>query len=106
MEKSIKVEKWSKDTPPTFQDLEDLVKGEGLEPDVWGNEADYQYPIHNHNYTKIIYCVRGWVDFLFPQERRTIRLEPGDKMTVPVGTDHGAIVGENGVTCIEGHKYE
>ncbi|HEY8760821.1 MAG TPA: hypothetical protein VIP52_07920 [Candidatus Dormibacteraeota bacterium] len=30
------------------------------------------------------------------------RLEPGDRLELPPGTRHAAIVGPGGVTCVEG----
>lgn len=102
---NIQIEKSKDEAKPTLSEIEELLRQEGLEPDIWGNEPDYQYAVHSHNYTKIIYCVRGFIDFIFPAERKTIRLEPGDKMIVPKGMEHGAIVGDLGVTCVEGHKY-
>lgn len=101
----IQVEKFKGETPPTLSEIEELLQNEGLEPDIWSNESDYHYPVHNHVYTKVIYCARGFIDFLFPNEKKTIRLQAGDKMVVPQGVEHGAIVGENGVTCVEGHRH-
>lgn len=102
----IQVEKFKGETPPTLSEIEGLVQSEGLEPNIWSNEPDYHYPVHSHGYTKVIYCARGFIDFLFPKEKKTIRLQAGDKMIVTLGVDHGAIVGDDSVTCVEGHRYE
>jgi quercetin dioxygenase-like cupin family protein len=53
----------------------------------------------------VVYCVEGGIWFTLPDEGdRTIELEPGDRLDLPAGVRHGAIVGMDGVTCLEGHR--
>ncbi|HZV52226.1 MAG TPA: AraC family ligand binding domain-containing protein [Candidatus Dormibacteraeota bacterium] len=66
----------------------------------WSNGPGYVYAEHSHPYEKILYCVAGSISFTLPD--RTIHLRPGDRMVLPPGTVHGAVVGPEGVTCIEG----
>lgn len=66
----------------------------------WSNGPGDVYAKHTHPYEKVLYCVRGSITFTL--EDRDVHLQPGDRMVVPPGTRHGAVVGPNGVTCIEG----
>jgi mannose-6-phosphate isomerase class I len=35
---------------------------------------------------------------------RRLELKPGDRMVLPAGTVHSALVGPSGCTCIEGQR--
>ena len=45
--------------------------------------------------------VRGSIDFVLG-DGRTLTLRPGDRMLLPAGTRHAALVGLEGCACIEG----
>jgi quercetin dioxygenase-like cupin family protein len=66
----------------------------------WSNRPGDVYPDHDHAYEKVLYCVAGSITFTL--EDREIRLGPGDRMVLAPGTIHGAVVGDDGCTCIEG----
>jgi len=42
--------------------------------------------------------------FVIEQPARQLELKPGDRMVLPAGTVHSAIVGPAGCTCIEGRR--
>ena len=67
---------------------------------AWSNGPGDQYSAHSHSYEKVLYCVAGSITFTLPD--REIRLDAGDRMVLPAGTVHGAVVGPNGCSCIEG----
>ena len=67
---------------------------------AWSNGPGDQYPEHTHPYEKVLYCVEGSITFTLGD--RDVRLGPGDRMVLPPGTPHGASVGPQGCTCIEG----
>lgn len=71
---------------------------------AWSNSPGYRYGAHSHAYTKILYCAEGSIDFVVEPERRVIHLEAGDRLELPAGTAHSAVVGSRGVTCVEGKK--
>jgi hypothetical protein len=50
----------------------------------------------------VLYCVEGSITFLLPEG--AIDLEPVDRLVLPPGTMHAAVVGPRGVVCIEGHR--
>jgi hypothetical protein len=66
----------------------------------WSNGPGDVYAEHTHPYEKILYCVAGSITFTLREGE--IRLLPGDRMVLPPGTPHGAIVGPSGCSCIEG----
>ena len=66
----------------------------------WSNGPGDRYAEHSHSYEKILFCVAGSITFTLGA--RELRLGPGDRMVLPAGTVHGAMVGPNGCSCIEG----
>jgi quercetin dioxygenase-like cupin family protein len=70
----------------------------------WSNGPGDRYAPHSHNYEKILYCVDGSITFLLEAEGRQLDLKAGDRMVLPSGTVHSAVVGPAGCTCIEGRR--
>jgi quercetin dioxygenase-like cupin family protein len=68
---------------------------------VWSNGPHDRYAAHDHPYRKILYCLDGSIDFAVA-DGRTIQMRAGDKLVIPPRTSHSAVVGPDGVTCIEG----
>jgi quercetin dioxygenase-like cupin family protein len=66
----------------------------------WSNGPGDTYAEHTHSYEKVLYCIDGSITFIL--RGREIPLGPGDRMVLPPGTFHGAVVGPKGCTCIEG----
>lgn len=66
----------------------------------WSNGPGDVYASHTHSYEKVLYCVTGSITFTLAD--RELQLRPGDRMVLPPGTVHGAVVGPDGCTCIEG----
>ena len=91
---------------PGEAELRGRLVAEGLSPRSWSNGPGDEYAVHSHNYTKVLYCVRGSIRFTLPDQQEHIDLGPGDRMILPAGTRHGAVVGPAGVTCIEAPRYE
>ncbi len=70
----------------------------------WSNGPHDRYAAHSHPYEKVLYCVDGSITFVLEQAARRLELNPGDRMVLPAGTLHSAIVGPAGCTCIEGRR--
>ncbi len=70
----------------------------------WSNGPSDRYAAHSHPYEKVLYCVDGSITFLLEREGERLELRPGDRMVLPAGTVHSAIVGASGCTCIEGKR--
>ena len=70
----------------------------------WSNGPGDRYAPHSHGYEKVLYCVEGSIRFELLNGGRTLDLEAGDRMVLPAGTVHSAVVGIHGCTCIEGRR--
>ena len=91
---------WPGPQPPSEADLEALLRREGLSPSWWSNAPGDRYGAHSHPYHKVLYCARGSIRFVL-DGGRALDLSPGDRLDVPPGVSHSAIVGPRGVTCVE-----
>ncbi|MBE3561240.1 MAG: cupin [Ktedonobacteraceae bacterium] len=103
--------RWQEESPPQEQQLRKRMREEGLSPYAWSNAPGMQYAVHSHSYEKVLYCVQGSVRFVLPDqqdergEARAIDLVPGDCMILPAGVRHSALVGEQGVICLEAPRH-
>ncbi len=94
---------WSSAQTPTEGLLREVMESEGLRPYAWSNPPHDVYAAHSHEYDKVIYCVSGSITFELPQDGRQLTLHPGDRLELPAGTAHAAVVGDEGVECLEAH---
>lgn len=83
--------------------LERSLRAEGLASGVWANSAGDRYGAHDHPYDKVIVVTAGSIRFGLPATGQTIELVVGDRLELPAGTRHDALVGQAGVTCLEAH---
>jgi uncharacterized protein YjlB len=84
-------------------DLLARLRAEGLEPGSWGNGPGDTYAPHAHGYDKVLACAAGSIVFGLPATGDRVELRVGDRLDLPAGTEHSAVVGPAGVTCLEGH---
>lgn len=70
----------------------------------WSNDPKDRYAAHSHDYEKVLYCVSGSITFVLETEGKSLELRPGDRMVLPTGTVHSAVVGPQGCTCVEGRR--
>jgi len=70
----------------------------------WSNGPGDRYAAHSHPYEKVLYCVEGSITFVLEDGMQKVALEAGDRMVLPAGTSHSAVVGPGGCTCIEGKR--
>ena len=98
------VQPWPKDQPLNPETVEARMKAEGLPYYRWSNGPGDVYPAHDHNYHKVIYVVQGGITFGLPETDRQITLSTGDRLDLPPGILHNAVVGDRGVVCLEGHR--
>ena len=85
-------------------DLMTKLRGEATNCYSWSNGPGDRYASHSHGYEKVLYCVEGSIAFVLEQESRRLDLKAGDRMVLPAGTIHSAVVGPSGCTCIEGRR--
>jgi quercetin dioxygenase-like cupin family protein len=79
------------------------LRADGLEPGSWSNGPGERYGAHDHAYDKALVVARGSIRFGLPELGRSVDLAPGDRLDLPAGTRHDAVVGGSGVTCLEAH---
>lgn len=77
---------------------------EGLDPGAWSNGPGDRYGAHDHGYDKVIVVAAGSITFGLPGSGDAVGLDAGDRLELPAGTRHDAIVGPDGVTCLEAHR--
>lgn len=84
-------------------DVGRLLRAEGREPSGWANGPNERYAAHDHPYDKVIAVERGSIRFGLAASQETIALVAGDRLDLPAGTAHDAVVGSDGVACLEAH---
>ena len=100
---SFQVRRWEKDQPPQEAEIERRLSEESLSGYRWSNAAGDTYAAHSHSYHKVIYVVRGSITFGLPDQAEQVELRAGDRLELPADLRHNAVVGPNGVVCIEAH---
>ena len=79
------------------------LRDEGIAPSSWSNGPRDVYGAHEHGYDKVLVVAAGSIVFGLPATGNRIELSEGDRLELPAGTVHDAIVGSDGVTCLEAH---
>lgn len=101
MKQKASVRRWENPSQPDANELTRLMQQEGLRPYSWSNGPGDHYSAHRHSYDKIIYVASGSITFTLPATGDELKLEPGDRIELPAGTLHSAVVGSQGVVCLE-----
>lgn len=99
--KGVRVQPWSAPEPPTEAALLRLFEAEGLRPDRWASGPGDVYGAHRHPDHKVIRVVAGAITFGFPAGGQAVVLAAGDRLDLPAGMAHDAVVGPHGVVCLE-----
>lgn len=87
----------------TADELRERLRIEGFDPGAWSNGPGDRYGAHEHDYDKVIVVTAGSIEFLLPETGGGIELGSGDRLELPAGSTHEAVVGSAGVTCLEAH---
>jgi len=101
---TLLVTPWADSTSPTESTLMRLCAEQGLHPYLWSNGPHDTYSAHSHSYDKVIYVVRGSITFGLPELGQQLTLKAGDRLDLPANAMHNAVVGPQGVACLEAHK--
>ena len=107
----MQIIRWHGQSPPQGQAIRAKMQQQGLRPYSWSNEPGDVYAPHTHSYEKVLYCIRGSIRFILPDQLDAtgnavyVDLEPGDCMVLPAGVRHGAQVSARGVTCMEAARH-
>jgi uncharacterized protein YjlB len=84
-------------------DLRTRLRSEGLDPGRWSNGPNDRYAAHEHAYDKVIVVESGSIAFGLAERGEVIEVATGDRLELPAGTSHDALVGRDGVICLEAH---
>jgi quercetin dioxygenase-like cupin family protein len=60
--------------------------------------------VHEHPYGKILIVESGSITFTVNGGKRVVFLQPGDRLELAPHTPHSAVVGPDGVVCVETHR--
>jgi len=91
-------------TQRTSEKYAQMMEDQGFSAHTWSNGPNFAYPVHDHPYDKLIVVLEGSIRFDLPRQGTPQLLKEGDQLPIPAGTAHSAIVGPQGVTCLEGQK--
>jgi quercetin dioxygenase-like cupin family protein len=95
---------WAGSALPSQSTLWRLMTDEGLSPYSWSNAPHDVYSAHSHSYDKVIYVIQGSITFGLPELKEKLMLKAGDRLDLPAYIVHDALVGPQGVVCLEAHK--
>ena len=92
-------------------ELRRALVAEGIPADVvaqapgydWSNGPGDRYASHRHDYDKALVCLAGAITFELPGSGGSVTLQAGQRLDLPAGTEHAAVVGPSGVRCHETH---
>lgn len=99
----VKVTRWNRAESVTEPIIQKMLAKEGLTAYKWSNRPGDVYSAHSHGYNKVIYVVRGSITFGLPESGQKVELFVGDRLDLPSGIKHDAVVGTQGVICLEAH---
>ena len=100
----VEVHLWEGDEKPSENLIRGILSEENLRPYRWSNGPGDIYGTHSHPYHKTIFVIRGSITFGLPDRTEQIELKVGDRLELPAGVRHDAVVGSKGVICLEAHR--
>ena len=98
-----RVTPWGEAERPSASDIQRIFANENLRPYRWSNGPHDVYNAHTHAYNKVIIVTHGSITFGLPDQDQEVELFVGDRLDLPQGTRHSAVVGPQGVVCLEAH---
>ncbi|MCB9079891.1 MAG: AraC family ligand binding domain-containing protein [Anaerolineaceae bacterium] len=101
----LKITPWIKEEAATADELLEQMDDYDSKVYRWSSPADYVFAGHTHGFHKLLYVVEGSIKFDFPTRHKSVTLNPGDRLELPAGVRHSAVVGASGVECLEAHVY-
>ncbi|MBI3319458.1 MAG: cupin [Candidatus Omnitrophica bacterium] len=70
----------------------------------WSNDPHAVYAVHDHPYGKVLFVTKGSITFVLEPSGRRLVMTPDDRLDIPAHTPHRAVVGPDGVVCLEAHR--
>ena len=101
--KSIQVIKWTQPDLLSEQEAEARLHQEGFESFKWLDVPGVTYPHHHHAADECLWILKGEITFTVKDQEYP--LQAGDRIYLPAGISHTAIVPKNAsVTYLVGKK--
>ncbi len=95
------LQRYRGETPVAEDEIAQRLRSEADRCYRWSDEPGGRYGVHSHPYRKILYVSEGSITFT-PRGQGAMLMRPGDRIEIPSGTPHGALVGDEGIVCWEG----
>ena len=89
--------------PPSESTLRAQLAREGLVVERWSNGPHAVYATHDHPYRKVLVVSAGHITFTIDDGKQVVDMNPGDRLELPARVPHSALVGPEGVVCLEAH---
>ena len=93
---------WNDDDAPVRSKLEESLLEEGFDPFAWVDEPGKRYEAHSHSHDEMIWILRGAMKFRVAGQ--VFDLGPGDRLTLPRGSQHEATAGDDGCEYLVGQR--
>lgn len=103
MEDAARMTPWTGHEIPTEAAIRHVLEAEGLRYEQWSSGPLDVYFAHSHPYNKAIYVVEGAITFVLTKDGSRFTMKVGDRLDLPAGTMHEAVVSTLGVKCFEAH---
>jgi quercetin dioxygenase-like cupin family protein len=97
------VVRWTKSKKPTLDELEAMLRAEGLEFELYSDVPGTKYGRHKHPFEDFIVIVSGKMNLVTDTNQWTMK--PGDRIDLPPNTFHSAeVVGKEEVRYLSAAK--
>jgi quercetin dioxygenase-like cupin family protein len=97
------VVRWTKTKKPTLEELQDVLRAEGLDFDLYSDRPGTKYGRHKHPFEDFIVIVSGKMKLI--TDVNTWTLKPGDRIDLPPNTVHSAeVLGKEDVQYLSAAK--
>jgi quercetin dioxygenase-like cupin family protein len=100
---TMDVVRWNKSRKPTLEELQAMLRAEGLEYELYADAPGTKYGRHKHPFEDFIVIVSGKMKILTDHNEWTMK--PGDRLDLPQNTMHAAeVVGKEDVRYLSAAK--
>ena len=93
------------ETQPALSESELMrqLTRDGLYVTRWSNGPHAVYGAHEHPYGKVLVVISGSITLTIERPTRVVQMRAGDRLNLTPHIPHSAVVGPDGVVCLEAH---
>jgi len=103
MKEIMDVIRWSRPKKPALDELQNLLRAEGLESELYTDRPGVKYGRHKHDFDDFVVIVSGSMKIATDEHVWT--LKPGDRLDIPAHTHHRAeVLGKEDVRYLSAAK--